>query len=128
MYLKQILIKIGAIMTKFLQTIIVFLIVYFSFIDVIPFFYWLTTGLYVILGACLIVGAICLHSDNNIYTIADVKKQYSIWQKYKLLNIVKLTLLTLVLVATHNFYHLVFVFSILYFYYELTSAYNRYFR
>ena len=115
-------------MTKFLQTFITFLIVYFSFIDVIPFFYWLTTGLYVIIGACLVVGAICLHSDNNIYTMADIKKQYGLWTQYKILNITKLIVTTLVLIATHNFYHLVFVFSILYFYYELNSAHKRYFR
>ena len=117
-------------MTKFLQTFIVALIVYFSFIDVIPFFYWLTTVLYVLAGSALAVGAYSIHNmaTSDLYTITDIKKQYSIWQKYKLLNIIKLVLLTLVLIATHNFYHLVFVFSILYFYYELTSAYNRYFK
>lgn len=115
-------------MTKLLHTFVGALIVYFSFIDVIPFFYWLTTVLYVLAGSALAVGALCLHNNHDTYTIAGVKKQYSIWQQYKLLNIVKLILLTLVLIATHNFYHLVFVFSILYFYYELTSAYNRYFR
>lgn len=115
-------------MTKFLQIFIDFLLVYFSFIDVIPFFYWLTTGLFIIFGTSLVVGAVCLHSDNGIYTLANIKKQYESSQQYKLLNIIKLTLITLVLIATHNFYHLILIFSILYFYYELVSAHKKYFK
>lgn len=117
-------------MTKFLQTFIAALIIYFSFIDVIPLFYWLTTALYVIGGSALVVGAYYIHNmaTSNAYTVSDIEKQYLIWQQYKTLNIIKLILITLVLIATHNFYHLLFVFSILYFYYELTTAYKRYFK
>lgn len=117
-------------MTKFLQTFIAALIVYFSFIDVIPFFYWLTSVLYFILGSILVVGAYYIHNmaTSNAYTVSDIEKQYLIWQQYKTLNIIKLILVTLVLITTHNFYHLLFIFSILYFYYELTSAYKKYFR
>jgi hypothetical protein len=115
-------------MTKYLKTFIAFIIIYFSFIDVTPTLYWMTTGLYTIVGTILVVGAVCLHNDKGTYSLADIKKQYGSWQQDKVLNTIWLTLLTSVLITTHNFYHLVFVFSILYFYYELSSANKRYFK
>lgn len=115
-------------MTKAIQTLISALIVYFSFIDVIPFFYWFTTVLYFISGCALIFAAYSLHNNSSLYTLVDIEKQFILWQKYKILNFVKLVALTIVLIYTNNPQLLPFVFSILYFYYELNSAYKRYFR
>lgn len=115
-------------MTKVLQTFISALIVYFSFIDVIPFFYWFTTILYFISGSALVFAAYSLHTNSSLYTLVDIEKQFILWQKYKILNFVKLVALTIVLIYTNNPQLLLFVFSILYFYYELNSAYKRYFR
>lgn len=112
-------------MIKFFQTLISAIVIYFSFIDVIPFFYWLTTILYILLGLALVTGAYFIHTNSTAYTISDITKQYLLWQKYRALNIIKLIILTLVLIFTHNFYHLLFIFSILYFWYELQSAYSR---
>lgn len=112
-------------MIKFFQTLISAIVVYFSFIDVIPFFYWLTTILYTLLGLALVTGAYFMHTNSTAYTLSDISKQYLLWQKYRVLNIIKLIALTLVLIFNYNFYHLLFVISILYFWYELQSAYLR---
>lgn len=98
-------------MTKnIIQLTIMSIILYYSFIDVIPVLYWITTGLYIFVGLVCIVFAYGLDTKASwIPSKEAAKLQTTLDSKSKItFTIIQIAVITLVLIYTSNYYHLLY--------------------
>lgn len=109
---------------KMLQTFVSALIIYFSFIDIIPIFYWITTTIYILLGLILTIASYLLNTNLKYISTEEVQKVFKVWIKYKVSDSINLLVLTLVLLATSHFYHIIFIIINVVFYFSLQRAYR----
>ena len=93
-----------------IQLTIMSIILYYSFIDVIPVLYWITTGLYTFVGLICIVFAYGLDTKAPWITPSEVAKlQTKLASNSKVMfSIINIVVITLVLIYTGNYYHLLY--------------------
>ena len=92
-----------------LQTTIISIVLYYSFIDVVPVFYWVLTGGYILVGliACLFAYGLDTRAGwiqpKEVYKLQA--KLYSTKIVFSSINII---ITTIVLIYTGNYYHLLY--------------------
>lgn len=93
-----------------IQLTIMSIILYYSFIDVIPVLYWITTGLYILVGLVATVFAYGLDTKASWISSKEAAKlQATLASKSKLIfTIINIVIITLVLIYTSNYYHLLY--------------------
>lgn len=93
-----------------IQLTIMSIILYYSFIDVVPVLYWITTGLYTFVGLVCIVFAYGLDTKASWISSKEAAKlQTTLDSKSKVtFTIIKIVVITLVLSYTGNYYHLLY--------------------
>lgn len=93
-----------------IQLTIMSIILYYSFIDVIPVLYWITTGLYIFVGVVSTIFAYGLDTRAPWITPSEVAKlQTKLSTTSKgIFAIINIVVLTLVLIYTGNYYHLLY--------------------
>ena len=98
-------------MTKnIIQLTIMSIVLYYSFIDVVPVFYWITTGLYIFVGVVSTVFAYGIDTKAPWITSEGVTKlQTKLASNSKVMfSIINIVVITLVLIYTSNYYHLLY--------------------
>ena len=93
-----------------IQLTIMSIILYYSFIDVIPVLYWITTGSYILVGVASTIFAYGLDTKASWLSSKEVAKlQVTLASKSKLIfTIINIVIITLVLIYTSNYYHLLY--------------------
>ena len=93
-----------------IQLTIMSIILYYSFIDVVPVLYWITTGLYTFIGLVCIVFAYGLDTKASWISSKEAAKlQAASGTKSKVIfTIINIVIITLVLIYTSNYYHLLY--------------------
>lgn len=98
-------------MTKnIIQLTIMSIILYYSFIDVIPVLYWITTGLYIFVGVVATIFAYGLDTKASWAPVEEVAKLQTKLDSTpeSIFSIIKIVIITLVLIYTSNYYHLLY--------------------
>lgn len=93
-----------------IQLIIVSIILYYSFIDVIPVLYWITTGLYIFVGVVSTIAAYGIETRSSwirLKGIAELQTKLSSTSK-GIFPIINIVVITSVLIYTNNYYHLLY--------------------
>lgn len=98
-------------------------ILYYSFIDVMPVLYWITTGLYIFSGALTIILAYGIDTRASWIIskgITELQTKLSSTSKgiFSILNIV---IITSVLIYTNNYYHLLYPLTLISLWYSIYS-------
>ena len=93
-----------------IQLTIMSIILYYSFIDVIPVLYWITTGLYIFVGIVATVFAYGLDTKASWISSKEVAKlQTTLDSKSKVtFAVIKIVTITVVLIYTSNYYHVLY--------------------
>lgn len=93
-----------------IQLTIMSIVLYYSFIDVVPVLYWITTGLYIFVGIVATVFAYGLDTKASWTPPEEVAKLQTILaSKSKVIfSIINIVIITLVLIYTSNYYHLLY--------------------
>lgn len=111
-------------MTKhIIQLPIMSIILYYSFIDVIPALYWITTGLYIFVGTLIIIFADGLDTKASWIPPSEVAKlQTNLSSTSKgIFSIINTVIITSVLIYTNNYYHLLYPLTLVCLWYSIYS-------
>lgn len=77
---------------------------YYSFIDVVPILYWITTGLYIFMGIVVTILTYGLNTRASWIPQKEVNKL----QSKTIFSIISIVLITSVLMYTSNYFHLLY--------------------
>lgn len=93
-----------------LQTLIISIVLYYSFIDVVPVFYWVLTGGYILGGLVACLFAYGLDTRAGWIQPKEVHKlKANLDSPTKIIfSALKIIIITLVLIYTENYYHLLY--------------------
>ena len=107
-----------------IQLTIMSIILYYSFIDVIPVFYWITTGLYIFVGTVATVFAYGLDTKASWIPPSEVAKlQTKLSSTSKgIFSIINIVIITSVLIYTNNYYHLLYPLTLVGLWYSIYSS------
>lgn len=107
-----------------IQLTIMSIILYYSFIDVIPALYWITTGLYIFVGTLIIIFADGLDTKASWIPPSEVAKlQTKLSSTSKgIFSIINIVIITSVLIYTNNYYHLLYPLTLVGLWYSIYSS------
>ena len=104
-----------------IELTILSIILYYSFIDVIPVLYWVITGLYIFVGGVLTIFTYGIETRASWITskgIAELQTKLSSTPK-GIFSIINIVVITSVLIYTNNYYHLLYPLTLVGFWYSI---------
>ena len=92
-----------------LQLTIMSIVLYYSFIDVVPVFYWVLTGAYIFVGVVACIFAYGLDTKASWIQPKEVYKLQAKLDRTKIVfSTINIVIITLVVIYTGNYYHLLY--------------------